>query len=574
MKKRILLTALLLLLSFSLLLSSCSKAEDAKEKDPKKQETQKKNDLLADLYDPDWKPEEIKLVSAKQHVGGTTLQTWNDHVAIFTDMKPYQITSIYSFAKGTAIRNFIDSAVKKHYANIHVTNGGSVFAVLTTTVEKAEDYLSGFTSSYFSTQIPSNASLEVALYNLEGEKIYTLTHEDIGTPYNLDNTMEKLVTLHGNSNLFSIGDKLYRENEDGSTVLLKEFVWNEVPDFTMEFAGYYYDVLIDYNTYTLQALTIYNSEFAGTAHLTLPSYAKNVSGDVLNNGDALIQYRVSLPNDASEYDLYLDGAKYELVTQILSAADGTLKTIDANYLLRGVYAKDYDFETPEAFAETVENIATVCYVNENKTVDLNTQDSVLMDNNGTVLRSIKLSEYSTEMPQRLDTDLYYDHNAFGEYVLFNGKYETLLTSSKYPYDDYLLRDDKIYDLRGNLLYDLKANGASIYSTLNGTLLLCKETNVDGTLVQTYQILKMDGTVTEIGTLGGENATIMEFDYFYNYYYLLTPEGSYLYYNAYGEKLISSDTRLTAIHDEEFVLLGDENGIYYEFNYNIRPNIEK
>ena len=318
-----------------------------------------------------------------------------------------------------------------------------------------------------------------------------------------------------------------------------------------------------------RAIVVYDHQFNYVSFYELPSYAEEYDSFLLDNGNYLVQYRVELDSEATKYDIYeiSNGLtyKFDLVTLIVSAEDGSAKELKFDYVIEEVVANSdvYDAEDDNNMfiEDSFENIV-VYYPIENGQV--NQADSAaemcFMDNKGKLGDSLKLYDdmlaYST--PRKLADDVYATYGASG-IVLVNGEGEILKRVTNYRTLDiagsYFVGEDAIYsaDL-SKVVYDLKANEVVDYETMGDSVLMKIELD-DGD----YKlVLFADGetkTIYNSATMGKEKSFgyVNAID---GYFIYDIAEDTYTYYNAKGEKLLKTDARLS------FLTYGEDTAVAY------------
>lgn len=330
-----------------------------------------------------------------------------------------------------------------------------------------------------------------------------------------------------------------------------------------------------------RAIVVYDHQFNYVSFYELPSYAEEYDCFLLDNGNYLVQYLVELDSEATKYDIYEVSSgltyKFDLVTLIVSAEDGSAKEIKFDYVIEEVVANSdvYDAEEDNNMfiEDSFENIV-VYYPIENG--QINQADSAaemcFMDNKGKLGDSLKLYDdmLTTTTPRKIADDLYVTYGATG-IVLVNGEGEIVKRVTNFSgfrlAGNYFIGEDAIYsaDL-SKVVYDLKENEVVDYETMGDSILMrIKLDDGDYKLV-----LFVDGetkTIYNSATMGKEKSYgyVNEID---GYFIYDIAEETYTYYNAKGEKLLKTDARLSFIAHAEDTLLAyvtvEDEKIYYLF----------
>jgi len=158
-------------------------------------------------------------------------------------------------------------------------------------------------------------------------------------------------------------------------------------------------------------VVIYDIDFKPVAAWNAPSYANGLRSFVLNNGAVLVQYNVELDEDAKKFDFYMGGAKFDLVSLVISTKgnvkdvnlDYTVLEIDTNYDLYDENKATEDNKYTDKF----ENLAVIARI-ENQLIDTNERnfDYVLMNNSGKAQKSLKVVDGQTDLPERISADMF------------------------------------------------------------------------------------------------------------------------------------------------------------------------
>lgn len=421
---------------------------------------------------------------------------------------------------------------------------------------------------------------DIDIYDVPIFVVCTTDEEDVSTYTAYDATGAELISTKDDlgepesfADLVRYGDALYAIDEEKTGKLTKVL---DVPetlliDGTISWSEkYFYDMGSDY--YDRESVTIYDRDLAFVTAWYAPSTAESITFSVLNSGDVLVQYAMALDTHAEEYDYYEseDGltVKYDLVTKLITAKNGKVTDLDMNYVIE--YAMSaYELERwddTEFLADKVENLAHV-YPIIDQQVDTSdaARDLVLMNNKGKIQKSVKLVDAQLAgLPLLVDDDLYLVSTLYGQ-ALTNAKGKVLDTINNDEMEivgDYIVGEKAIYNLSMEKVYDLRANGASVFATMNDTVFVMKGEDP----VLAYDIIAFcDGEQETLCSFNAENvATTKSFITIENadcYAIFDAAIGEYTYYNAAGKELMKTKALLAAIPAEgqDTVLLSGLDG---------------
>ena len=373
-------------------------------------------------------------------------------------------------------------------------------------------------------------------------------------------------------------NKIYRVDSDENLTLVREVGMTNVS------AGQTYSMS---ENYYYHGRTIYDKSLNPIDTWSVPSYCRFFNDYVLNNGDLLVQYTVLLDETAEDYD-YLEvtssygglaNYKYDLHTFIVSAKDGKMTEIDADYKIQEwdtAYSTNPDYN--DYYAEGIENLAMVSYIEDGR-LDTSAAkyDLVSLDNEGEIVESLKLYDEWTTIPGNDGTG-YFSAQTVHSTIMVMDKDGKILTD-KMSFDttgyltgtrNYFLFQDGIYDMVGTKVYDL-TDKIFEYSELDferDTLLI--------TVLADDGVMKVDlfnkGTVTTIGTMDatgvntdGENVTLREVNTTSFGYYTKavtkdaggTETTTYNWYNVEGTLLATTNYALTRVasYDDVYLYTG-------------------
>lgn len=375
-------------------------------------------------------------------------------------------------------------------------------------------------------------------------------------------------------------NSVYREDSEGKLTLVKTYDLESIPVFMAKHGDYYYGA---YNIYGIgddeSAVAIFDKALNRVASYEFPSYIYDVEcSEFLNNGDMLIQYSIALGEDADDYDYVIDNMpygdpllKFDLVTVIVKASDGSVTELDdVDYLISKVTTTfEEDDENKKYNTEKVENIAKILYIDDNKRLDYSDKNYslVAMANDGSIVAPIELGKDIKNIPYPLGGGFFSVNNVYDESCILNNKGEIVTkVSAANGNAKYFYTEKAIYDLSGNVVYDLKANDATAVTC--GASFIITSHKDDVTTVYLFA----DGKTTQIGILDGANATIDSYAVFSGFYSTYNKKTEkYTYYNAAGEQLITSeDTIIRYYGCEDYIIFraydsGNDKYTFYKFS---------
>ena len=141
-----------------------------------------------------------------------------------------------------------------------------------------------------------------------------------------------------------------------------------------KFSGYYVRDI-------KEGLEVYDRNFMPVGSYLFPEYSEDANFFLLKNGNVLVQYVVSLPFDAKEYDLFMDGTKCDLIQKIISVKDLSEKEISLDFYVFNL-APVTDIEH-YPFKKSIDNIAGGCEI-EDFRFDESSETTVSLSNKGKI----------------------------------------------------------------------------------------------------------------------------------------------------------------------------------------------
>ena len=596
MKKiKILSLLLALIMCMSVIFISCDKEETTYK--------------IADIMNAEWKMDtEGKITSFKDasYKGDYLTSSYNFVVTkeepkasegASTETDANVVTRVYNVVKNQAVATLTESVTvdnsatpavtttEKHYVDII---SDKYFAVLTvvdkgaaSAVNVSEIFKCPLSSSYeytLSIRDESGAVVET-FYNTElvelcdenisaFDRIYSKNDSDsiIYEYESVSQHMDSSFDYESGFDLVVIGNKVYRIDSKLNTTLIKDYGLVSKPAFeSMKKVGEYY-LESDDGLYA-----VYDKDLNKLFDYTIPGYA-NGNVFLLANGNLFVQYTTQLDQNEKKFDVRqgADG-KYDLYTAIVNK-DGVTELEDVNYFVSYIKPSVAGLDGKKIYADTVENLAFIYYIGENKMLDVSyaNQKLVLLANDGTVTAEVETDGYIADFPIQYRNTFYAVELYDGSYNIYDklGEMKGNLSSSAILANvvdgSYLRIGDVIYKADGSVAYDMGKDHVG-YKQCGDTLIISKYQ----TKGVAYGIF-VDGEVKNIGvvSLDEKIATIKGFDYSDDGYYYTRnkDDNKYTYYNTDGTVIGTFDNLLkNCLVGEEFIIMYDSvNKIFYKF----------
>lgn len=326
-------------------------------------------------------------------------------------------------------------------------------------------------------------------------------------------------------------------------------------DWSIEAHNEYYYVICD------EVVTVYDKEFTYLSLWMAPSYASDYQFYVLNDGNLLIQYTVEAEADADskDFDYYkpVSGAgtsiKVRLHTMIFDVEKGEAKEIEFDYVVESLLSQTectYDWDADNNyFNDSFDNIVWVCPIVDKRVDDSDlATDMMLMTNNGKLKKSLKLVDgQKAELPEKIGDNLYMVSMINGNTALIDidGNIQKMVNHDVFEcVGTYFKTDRGLYDHEWNKVYSFVENNVLECKTVGNTVFLRVGTE------EQYSVLSFrNGTQTTVMTYDANNESNTTWQVT-SCGYLLIKYGTYDYYNAAGDKLLSTTVELQLIKTSE------------------------
>ena len=293
------------------------------------------------------------------------------------------------------------------------------------------------------------------LYTSLGEKIDTKKYT---------NSSENISYIA--KDLYSFNDKIY-EIKDGKHTYRFEVTLSSVPSYDYESEKYFYDIS---NT----NFFVYDKTFKLVSSYNVPSNTGSSYINVLENGKLLIQLQSRLPEDASDYDLFIDGVKYDFMSYIYDVDTNTKSEIHLDFVV-------YEVINNIAFEEEVDstifkNIARIKKI-ENK-IFANDTEYVSINNVGKIVALLSHNVPSQVGPAQLFTNdrfLVQDKSSKIYLIDGNGTMIGEITNTEpLLYAKSFLLNGRYYDTDLKVTLDTNDTDYLVYGSNNSKTLYYKE----------------------------------------------------------------------------------------------------
>lgn len=164
-----------------------------------------------------------------------------------------------------------------------------------------------------------------------------------------------------NNKYMEFDGKVYIYEDDKFTFAFDAGL-GDIPDFDYLTKDYAYE----FGSYEF---FVYDRNFTIVAGYEAPSNADNSDFFVLNNGNVLIQNEILLPDDATDYQIFVDGEKYNLESFIFDVKTGAKTAVALDFIVEYVINEyvysGYDYEEMGVDFSALANVITIRKI-ENK----------------------------------------------------------------------------------------------------------------------------------------------------------------------------------------------------------------
>jgi hypothetical protein len=253
----------------------------------------------------------------------------------------------------------------------------------------------------------------------------------------------------------------------------------------------------------------------------------------------------TVEGDTKDFDYYTvsnnQTVKYKLYYELIDPEKCSSKKLDLDFYISSItsaYSYKSNEDEFEIRDDSFENVAVIHPIVDKKLDSSEAAaDTVFMNNNGKVLKSIKVIEnQDCTIPTKIANDRYVVYMLDGTYTLFdnNGKQLATLTNYMGCYGSSILCNDAIYDLDMNLIYDTR----DVPIGVKAEIVRCNDDVIyvsERTGTETVYFSFRNGVKSEICRI--DNSDISNEFSFTEFGYTIKTRDSFVIYNSLGEKLL-------------------------------------
>lgn len=520
--------------------------------------------LIEEVFRTEWTQKVPNVVSYTDIVvaGSYNSEKSNENLSVFVETLSNRdlTTRIYSHYTNQIVATLTDTADTRYFVTCPDSQKGNMILVLE--LDRNASYY-GTQSELFDTTVSIDTGWKISLYDAAFNLLAT-SSSAVTAQYGsyVDQYCQEEIGLYGD--LFRFEQCVYTEHADGTATLAKSFDLVGMPTVTHMQNGYYYQL-------SDRSFTAYDGQLGYLSHYAVPSYATNVGLFLLNNGNVLAQYWVRLPDEAEDYDLFVSGIKYNFFSKLVTVTNGAVRDLELSFVVEELYTVSaltaYLSDSENCFADGIENIATLIYIDETKALNetVAATDCVVLSSEANVVKSLKMSSDLVGMPYPIGNGYFACQTVSGAMAIYDAKANRVMTLNSdhaTPLGNYWLTEKAVYDMSGAVVYDLQATQAEVVGTYGATAFLIEMRNG----VKTVSVFA-NGAASVLGTLSGEGATFDSFVSYDSYYYTYKDGGKHTYYSTSGQKILETDIALRMLNEcRGGVLLTDDAGHYYKLNY--------
>ena len=295
-----------------------------------------------------------------------------------------------------------------------------------------------------------------------------------------DNSLQVKIDMGDNLYALTLGDEVFWLDKNIDVIRTADkIVTNDDYDFQSfdaEYQGYLY-------SWSYNRLQIFNRAGFCTIDYTADDDS-SIGCFLLNDGNVLLQ-KIKKTDIYSSYDFVFYGDRFDLATYIVNSVTGEMTEIELDFLvsdLKSAYSEEA-FVTGRSFTLTPgsDNKAIVYRIANG--VIAKDQTYVVLDNGMNIEYTLKndtpVIMYDIDLPAATH-NLYVATVQSGGvqcYQVFDldGNYVCSYNSAEAITDRYVVTEDKIYDHKMNVVYDLNANNYSLLRVAGDNIFL-KKTN--------------------------------------------------------------------------------------------------
>ena len=381
------------------------------------------------------------------------------------------------------------------------------------------------------------------------------------------------------TDLYTKGSEVYRKSYvDGKAKyeLVKDFGTAAIPDIKVKSGDYY---LSSFSAFGSTGIKVYKKDLTLAYSYTVPSNAElSFGGGMLADGTLVLQYAKQLDQHETDYDFRRDkDGKYDLVTLLVNA-DGVKEIENVDYMFYGFESSQPDMYGNKMYSDKVENLAFICPIAEDKTLDtsLGNRKLMLLSNDLEITAEVEGSEDYSSGPYTVAKGYYAVLLVSGGYAVYNDKGEKIAVLDSDAVSgagEYVVSDNSIY-LDGALVYDGDKEGT--YISVKGNMIYVTSY---GNGTETYSIFVGKDNMVKIGTkvldptIDAKTVEGRIDSHEFREEFAMTKtlgEGDakdkYVFYNAKGEVIATLEEKGDSSYGADCVFVGKDYAIFAESYY--------
>lgn len=359
--------------------------------------------------------------------------------------------------------------------------------------------------------------------------------------------------------IYSFDDKIC-EIKDGEVTFIKD---SELVGISTQML---HDIQVgtknNYYSFSAGQLFVFNIKYDLVAYYAIPAGCSSEGFGVLSNGNVVIQYMRELPFDASEYDIFEDGTKYNLTTIIFNISDSSTKEIEFNWFIEDVYNFATESDMEDVFAEgSIDNVIFM-YPIVDKAVDTNNEVFANCNSEMEVLNYLGGEiQNQAGIVYPIAKNRFVAYNKGRQSFLLNENKEVIGEITGLYFDDefnLFVKGSKYYDLDLKFVFDsAEIKCTEIYSGVDYSLY--RETKKEGPrYVATYYVLR--GATMKKLDLPETASNFKYYERYFQYNYSVTDSAGVKSYTTYcninGDVIFTVETTASSGYTHTISICGD------------------
>lgn len=348
------------------------------------------------------------------------------------------------------------------------------------------------------------ASFITTIYNTLGESVATASTELVSVD-DRDGMMNlRPIYPEQIGKNFLFDDALYRCIEDGDDVVIEKDE-SYGPFSFIPKLGEYTEVTEDYiynmNGYELgrdfyvDYVDVYNHNFEKIGCYNV-GYFDHVyyNVDLLENGNLFFQYGIYLPDNAEEYDVYFEGEKIDVITEVYNVEKDSVEQIDCDYIVEDIrFGREGDI-----FDGAADNIIYASKI-ENKRVNEDESKYYTMSNDGKIednFPELIPNQMYVRTAMLEDRFIALDKNGTQYFVTGSGEILGVLPGDEYITPAGIVFDGKIYDKDLKVVVDYEEEGYYFDDFVLDKLIFTKDyEDADKNMQTAWYVYETNGETT-------------------------------------------------------------------------------